>query len=355
MCVIAVKKKGVAMPSNDSIKLMWETNSDGAGFMYALNGKVFIEKGFMKLTDLTRAIINLEKFALKSGTSVNDIPVILHFRIATHGGTSAELTHPFPISHDEKHLKALDLTCDLGMAHNGIINSVETLTNGGLSDTQVYITDVLAPLNALNGDFYKSQFGKDLMENTIGWSKLAFLDKDGNVELVGDFKRGTKDNTSDILFSNLSHEYPKTAHTLGGHGYYGSEDAYYNDFGYYGYKYKPETPKKMRWEYDEDFLKPLSVSDKLHLSPIEVITEKSVVVDKLQPINTDDTWFMNMDGEVFLKSKFGGVDTYVQSTTYARVVRYVAEEKKVYVMTWEALKAPNFIGKIRAHDNFIVD
>jgi len=56
MCVVAIKNKGVAFPNDDSIKAMWDANSDGAGFMYALDNKVFIEKGFMKLSDLNGAV-----------------------------------------------------------------------------------------------------------------------------------------------------------------------------------------------------------------------------------------------------------------------------------------------------------
>ena len=40
MCVIAAKPSGVKMPSVSTIENMWYKNPDGAGFMYALNGKV---------------------------------------------------------------------------------------------------------------------------------------------------------------------------------------------------------------------------------------------------------------------------------------------------------------------------
>ena len=205
MCVVAIKNKGVEFPNDESVKAMWDTNSDGAGFMYALDNKVFIEKGFMKLTDFNGAVALLEKKLRKRDMSINDLPMVLHFRITTHGGTSPQMTHPFPISAQEKNLKALDLTCDLGLVHNGIITSVPTQV--GLSDTASYIANVLTPLANLKTDFYKIKEGKAIMESTIGASKFAFLDKDGNIETIGDFKYGTKHNTNTILFSNLSHEW----------------------------------------------------------------------------------------------------------------------------------------------------
>lgn len=237
MCVIAIKNKGVDFPSADSINAMWTANSDGAGFMYTLDDKVYIEKGFMKLKDFTRAISELSSKLKKDGVSLTDLPMVLHFRITTHGGTSPQLTHPFPISSKENHLKALDLTCDLGLAHNGIIHSVGT--QAGLSDTAVYIKDVLTPLANLRGDFYMTAEGTTIMESTIGASKFAFLDKHGNITSIGDFKHGTKHGTDKILFSNLSHEweYAKSTTTCYttpykssyNYGYYDSTDYDYYD------------------------------------------------------------------------------------------------------------------------------
>lgn len=205
MCVIAVKNSGVGFPKDDLIKDMWDSNPHGAGFMYVKNNKVVIEKGFMKYEDLMRAIADLKK-----RIDIVNTPVVMHFRITTHGGTSPQNTHPFPISSDEKYLRALDLTCSVGMVHNGIINSVVVDKDAKMSDTMVYIQEVLTPLSMLNKQFYKNNYGKTLMENQIGWSKLAFLDKTGAIELVGDFKKGTKHNSNDILFSNLNHEMSKT-------------------------------------------------------------------------------------------------------------------------------------------------
>jgi predicted glutamine amidotransferase len=237
MCVVAIKKVGVAFPNDTSIKAMWDTNSDGAGIMYALDNKVYIEKGFMKLADMDKAIKNLSKKLKKKDMTLTDLPMVLHFRITTHGGTSPEMTHPFPISSQEKHLKALDLTCDLALAHNGIITSVPV--QAGLSDTATYIANVLTPLAYLNKDFYMNKEGKAIMENTIGASKFAILDKNGTIETIGDFKYGTKNDTDTILFSNLSHEwdigYMNSVYTRSsypsvyGSGYYDALDTAYTD------------------------------------------------------------------------------------------------------------------------------
>jgi predicted glutamine amidotransferase len=337
MCVIAVKKKGIAMPSNDSIKAMWEANSDGAGFMYALDGQVFIKKGFMKLTDMTKAILSLEKNLMKKGTDLTNVPMVMHFRITTHGGTSAGNTHPFAITKNEKMLTETDVVTDLGLAHNGIIHSVDTTNALTLSDTMVYITDVLAPLKMLSNDFYKTTYGKELMENTIGYSKFAFLDKNGDVELVGDFKHGTSAGTSQLLFSNLSHEYPSFTSYKGRYNYgYAFDDAY--DY---------------TWKVDEDYLKPISKDDHAHLSPVSIMTDKSVIVEELLEVKVDDLWYMNMDNEVFMKVTKDGQTTYVQSTKFARAVKYNKAKKEVYVLFWDDLKTKtSIVGKIKQHNDF---
>ena len=59
MCIIAAKAKGVAMPDDQTIENMWYGNSDGAGFMYAENGKVYIRKGFMEYSQFRKALDEL--------------------------------------------------------------------------------------------------------------------------------------------------------------------------------------------------------------------------------------------------------------------------------------------------------
>ena len=61
MCIIAAKPAGVAMPSRDTIRTMWDGNRDGAGLMYLEGGKVTIEKGFMTYKSFAKKLDQLEK------------------------------------------------------------------------------------------------------------------------------------------------------------------------------------------------------------------------------------------------------------------------------------------------------
>ena len=117
MCIIVVKKAGKAAPSDEMFENMWNHNPDGAGFMYTANGGVCIEKGFMEYKDFYKAYKRVE-----GKIDTVQTPMIFHFRITTHGGTSPENTHPFPVTDNLSVLRKLMCKTSLGVAHNGILS-----------------------------------------------------------------------------------------------------------------------------------------------------------------------------------------------------------------------------------------
>lgn len=207
MCVIMVKPKGKEMVSKEIRRQMWDRNKDGAGFMYLnKDKKVIISKGFMTFDDFEKGLSSV-----KDVKNIKDTPMVLHFRITTHGGTSPENTHPFPISSVESHLQALDVSCNLAMAHNGVINSVET--SATLSDTMMFIKTIVSPLSKLDKEFLTSY--EKFIKYGIGASKLAFLDNTGKITTIGDFK-----DVDGYLYSNTNHvPYVPTKTTYSSHLY----------------------------------------------------------------------------------------------------------------------------------------
>lgn len=193
MCIIAIKPAGIPMPAEATIQNMWHNNPDGAGFMYASNGTVHIEKGFMKLKSLKVALKQLEK-----KVDVLNTPVILHFRITTHGGTSPSNTHPFPVSEKLPLLQMKKSKAPLAIAHNGIIDIKPSQKD--ISDTMEYVITQLAPLYQLKKDFYKHEAGKKLIYNAIK-SKMAIMDGNGYITTIGDFFEA-----DGILYSNTSYK-----------------------------------------------------------------------------------------------------------------------------------------------------
>ena len=192
MCIIAAKPAGVNMPDDRILENMWNRNDDGAGFMYAVNGKVYIEKGFMKYKDLKTRLDQLgRKYNLRK------LPMVMHFRITTHGGTKPENCHPFPISDSVGMLKKLKLTTNIGVAHNGII---PISPRKDISDTMEYIASHLAPLSKAVPMFYKDKNLMQMIANAID-SKMAFLTGDGKIYTIGDFIED-----KGIKYSNRSFE-----------------------------------------------------------------------------------------------------------------------------------------------------
>lgn len=189
MCVICVSKKGIRQPNEQEIRNMWESNPHGAGYMVARDGKVEIHKGFMELKDFIRTV-KAEKFT-------PDDVVIYHFRISTQAGVTPGMTHPFPLSDDLEDMKVLDCQCSVGIAHNGIIH-LTSCKNSEYSDTALFITEYLPALIRDTEDITDKRV-KKIIKELIG-SKMALLNGDGNVSIIGDFY-GIKDG---LIFSNLS-------------------------------------------------------------------------------------------------------------------------------------------------------
>jgi len=228
MCIIAIKPAGIDMPATSTIENMWYNNDDGAGFMYAAGGSVHIEKGFMTLKDFKAALKRLEKTI-----DVVNTPVVVHFRITTHGGTSPGNTHPFPVSEKLPLLRMTKCKTPLAVAHNGIIDIKPSQED--ISDTMEYIMTQLAPLYQLRKDFYKQPAGKKLVYNAIK-SKMVFLDGTGGIETVGDFITGE----NGILYSNVSYR----ARTI----YYDWD--IWEDYA--SQWYEPEHGKYLSWLTEED-------------------------------------------------------------------------------------------------------
>jgi hypothetical protein len=201
MCVICVKKKGLAYPEDKYLKNCFENNNHGAGFMVPFMGKVRIRKGFATYEDFKAA---LDKMREKVG---DDAPCVMHFRIATQGYDRG-MTHPFPLSSKMGVMTALKSSCNIGVAHNGILE----LTSDGArnySDTMKFIADYLS-LIIRNFDWYKDKRSVKLIERLIDGSRLAIMDKNGTINLLG---KGWVKAEDGCWYSNESYKREKPKYT----------------------------------------------------------------------------------------------------------------------------------------------
>lgn len=279
MCIVITKEKYVSMPSNNTMRRCWESNPQGAGYMYTdpTTRQVFGKKGFMKLDDLLKELANpkLEK-----------MNVVIHFRIATHGGVNSAATHPFPVSDKVDDLNALEWTSKAGVAHNGIIPSYGT--QKGLSDTQEFIKNVLSKA----GEHVLHPGVLKMTEAMIGSSRLAIMRRDRIVRI--------------------------------GNGWVKFKGCWYSNSGYRKIVYAPVFAKKYGFEEDLPYTGRTNQWDKLDKRwdkntywdskwsgmNMPKTTEKEVVTSRLadiqnipiyekpvEPIQPDAAGYVNLDLE----------------------------------------------------------
>lgn len=190
MCIIVYKPKGKLIPYQ-SFKNCFENNDDGAGYMFAFEGKVHIHKGYMNLKDL--------KFSLRKTFKMipeKEISLVIHFRLATHGIKSPGNCHPFPMSNDHEELIKTSNICNIGAAHNGVISGLPR--HKQLSDTMLFIQNVM---ERFNFEQLKRPEYKSLIELATN-SKWVIMNNNGEVLLYGG--DWVKDTTG-IVYSNTGY------------------------------------------------------------------------------------------------------------------------------------------------------
>lgn len=257
MCVIFVKPQGVGFPQEQIMKNCWDNNPDMGGFMYSHKGKVIIRKGFMKFEDFKEALTKARK---ETGDAT---PYVCHFRISTQG-YSADCCQPFPLTSKLGNMKKLRNSCNIGVAHNGVLS----LTSDGsieYSDTMKFIKDYL--VNIIQSSvWYKNKRTVQLIENLIEGSRLAFLDATGHFEVLG--QGWVKDK--EILYSNTSYSRVKPVY------------AYDNDWA--------KGTSKSLYSYDDEYLLSKAWHGSWREKPSTSISKAPVFTDILKHDDYDIFW-----------------------------------------------------------------
>lgn len=132
MCIIVAKESGIAFPSKKTLQNCFDSNPDGAGYMFSRAGLVHIHKGFMTFAAFWKAVTS-EKLHVKD-------TVIYHFRIGTSGASDGSACHPFPVTNNVDALKNTRVSCNMAVVHNGVFGP----GSGDLSDTMLFIRDILS-------------------------------------------------------------------------------------------------------------------------------------------------------------------------------------------------------------------
>ena len=128
-----------------------------------------IHKGYMTWKQFVAAY---EKYHLADFAG----DLLLHFRIATHGGISPGLTHPFSLTKDVKLLKHTNVKTNYALIHNGML----PIESDEGSDTMEFCRR-LAPL------YQNIPAALNLIEGMAGNNKIAIMTRD-KVHLFGEWE-----------------------------------------------------------------------------------------------------------------------------------------------------------------------
>jgi predicted glutamine amidotransferase len=154
MCLIIHKPANVKVPK-DVLQGALHLNEDGYGIMYAKDGKLTVEKS-LKASWLVERLSQL-----------NDLELVIHLRMRTHGKVDLDNCHPFTV------------TDDIGMVHNGIIKDYGDIDT---SDTSEFVTTILKPMLSTSSEAYGSEAYTKVLERVIGTdNKMILMRSDGKV------------------------------------------------------------------------------------------------------------------------------------------------------------------------------
>ena len=174
MCLLITKPRGIHIP-DDYLYSGYEINSHGAGFAIAKDNKVQIHKGFFTFESFLKAY--------KKMTEDQELPALIHFRLATSGYKDKDNCHPFQVG-------------PYAMGHNGIINS---LSDSYIKSDTRLLADKLHYAIKDVPDLLDDPTFLENLEEFIGYNKIAFLRPDGDFIILHE-KAGSWDGG--VWYSN---------------------------------------------------------------------------------------------------------------------------------------------------------
>ncbi len=217
MCIVCVFPAGVDK-TTDAVKKAIEnglsSNNESAGF--ALRRKdekeIYIKKGYVKNVNA------IYKDIMDMNPGIDDV-LLVHGRIATHGGNTKELAHPFVCSDDYNELVTLEGKVDKPiLMHNGVFKISSYKESSGLhSDTSDFAFRVASSKLFQTALFKNPKKIEKMLDtppyNILGWSKVVFLYPIANSEPV---YIGTGWRTVEGLGKFSNEGYSRTVYDYGG-------------------------------------------------------------------------------------------------------------------------------------------
>lgn len=193
MCIIAIQPKNEII-SEQTLANCWDNNNDGAGIMYAIDGKIIVHK----------ELHSFDKFlSYKKQVDKLNVNIVLHFRISTSGMIDKNNIHPFKVNEN------------LYFCHNGILD-INVPIGSKINDTQIY-NNVF--MKGMNPRFIYNESTRNLIQYSINKNKFVFLDNKGEFFILNE-QLGTWDENK--WFSNDSYLYSYNYKSGKNYGYFDS-------------------------------------------------------------------------------------------------------------------------------------
>jgi len=158
MCIAIHQPRNTTLKKR-TLRKCWDVNPDGAGLMFADGGEVRTSKhstfdGFY--TEYS-----------KVKRTIDPADLVIHFRIATHGGINERNTHPHQVN------------LNTWLVHNGVIS--QQCVKGSMLSDSIHFAKLLGnlPLN-----FTNNKAIMELISDYIDTDKIIFLNSSGEVNIV---------------------------------------------------------------------------------------------------------------------------------------------------------------------------
>ena len=162
MCIAIVNQPNYFIPKQQ-LKNAWDNNNHGAGIAYVDNGKVMTYHEPYSFEDFFEEYEFIRE--------LTDAPMLIHFRIATHG-KGIDMLHPHSVTEGS-----------VSLIHNGVISG---LGNTIVSDTREF-AEMLSKFYPDNVDFIDHVGIEAMALALLGkTNKVALLDWRGEVRILND-------------------------------------------------------------------------------------------------------------------------------------------------------------------------
>ena len=161
MCIAILNKSAVL--SKKSLKNCWDNNNHGAGIGYIDGGEI---RSYHESTSFDSFY---EEY--KYIRAISDKPLMLHFRIATHG-MGKDMLHPHEVTHGK-----------VTLIHNGIIRG---LGDNRISDTREF-AELLGNFRPKNVQFIDHKGVRGFaMQLLGGTNKVVLMDNRGEFRILNE-------------------------------------------------------------------------------------------------------------------------------------------------------------------------